>query len=212
MNRRTELAIYAVSGLLLAGTAAMWWQGIRPSPSPAVLRPVGVVEEADAAPVEVEEIPEMIFVHIAGAVEKPGVYEVPSGQRLFQALEMVGLLPDADLSSMNLASALRDSQKIYVPAVGEEPPKTAGSTGGDGGYPSAPSAGYTPPSSSFPVNVNTATQSELEQLPGIGPVLARAIISRREDVGPFHRPEDLRDVSGIGNKTFEKIAPYVVVK
>jgi len=190
----------------------MWWQGIRPS-GPAVLQPVGVVEEADAAPVEVEETPEMIFVHIAGAVEKPGVYEVSSGQRLFQALELVGLLPDADLSSMNLASVLRDSQKVYVPAVGEDPPsKTGSSGGGDDGYLPAPSSDYTPPSTSFPVNVNTATQSELEQLPGIGPVLARAIIARREEVGPFRRPEDLRDVSGIGNKTFEKLAPYVVVK
>ena len=121
MNRRTELAIYAVSGLLLAGTAAMWWQGVRPSPSPpAALQPIGVVEEVGTAPIDIGETLPPIFVHIAGAVEKPGVYELPSGQRLFQALELVGLLPDADLGSLNLASVLRDSQKVYVPTEGED--------------------------------------------------------------------------------------------
>lgn len=211
MNRRTELAIYAVSGLLLAGTAAIWWQGIRPSQRPdEALRPVGVVEEAGTQPEEkAEKTLPPIFVHIDGAVQRPGVYELPAGQRLFQALELVGLTEEADVGSLNLASVLRDSQKVHVPAVGENVPPVTGSEGSDGDM---PAPGHASSPTSFPINVNTATPSELERLPGIGPVLARAIVARREEVGPFQRPEDLRDVTGIGDKTFAKIAPYVTVK
>ncbi|MGE5580652.1 MAG: helix-hairpin-helix domain-containing protein [Bacillota bacterium] len=226
MNRRTELAIYAVSALLLAGTAAVWWQGVRPAPM-AVLQPVGVVEKAGGSQEDPPKAPDAsdasdapaatIFVHIAGAVQKPGVYELPEGERLFAALELVGLRDDADTSALNLASVLRDSQKVYVPAVGEVPPPGGGGGGAGGSGGGSPSSwdggtgGQSTGSSAvqFPININTATQAELELLPGIGPVLAGAIIARREEVGPFRRIEDLQDVSGIGAKTFERLAPLV---
>lgn len=219
MNRRTEFAIYAVSALLLAGTATVWWQSVRPAPM-APLQPAGVVAKVDGSHEGQPEAPDApdaqdapeptIFVHIAGAVQKPGVYELPEGERLFTALELVGLRDDADTSALNLASVLRDSQKVYVPALGEEPPPGSGGGSPSGGYDEAPggqSAGR--PTAQFPININTATQAELELLPGIGPVLAGAIIKRREDVGPFRRIEDLKDVSGIGPKIFEKLAPLV---
>ncbi len=206
MNRRTELAIYAVSGLMLAGTAALWWQGIRPSPNPPpALEVAGVVEEAS---VDVPKAPPPIFVHIDGAVEKPGVYEVPAGQRLFGALELAGVLPEADLSSLNLASVLRDAQKVHVPINGEAPQSQTSSQSGQGGGQPYADVAQTP----FPINVNTATQAELEELPGVGPVIARAIIARREAVGPFQRPEDLKDVNGIGDRVFEKLSPYVTIE
>lgn len=150
-----------------------------------------------------------IFVHIAGAVQKPGVYELPEGERLFAALELVGLRDDADTSGLNLASVLRDSQKVYVPAVGEEPPPVSGGGSISGGYNGTQGGQGGRSAVQFPININTATQAELELLPGIGPVLASAIIARREDVGPFRRIEELQDVSGIGPKTFEKLAPLV---
>lgn len=212
-RKRTEVAIYTVSALLLAGTAAMWWQGIRPSPDPAdVLRPVGVVEEAAGEPPAPEGPAPSIFVHIAGAVKNPGVYRLEEGQRLFQALELVGLAENADVSSLNLASVLRDSQKVYVPAVGEDPPPSPPTSPVSGAGSGRGSGNPAPPAATFPLDLNTANQAQLEALPGIGPVLARAIIARREEVGPFERAEDLLDVSGIGSKTFEKIAPLVVAK
>lgn len=206
MNRRTELAIYAVSGLMLAGTAALWWQGIRPSPNlPPALEVASVVEEATA---EAPKAPPPIFVHIDGAVEEPGVYEFPAGQRLFGALELVGVLPEADLSSLNLASVLRDAQKIHVPLNGEAPQSQTSSQSGQSDRQAYADGAQAP----FPINVNTAIQAELERLPGVGPVIARAIIARREAVGPFQRPEDLKDVNGIGDRTLQKLLPYVTIE
>jgi len=124
MNRKTELAIYALAGLMLAGAASIWWQGVRPSSPPAaVFEPVGALEEGVPGGEEMggarEASVKTIFVHIEGAVANPGVHEFPEGERLFQALDTVGLLDDADTSAMNLATVLRDSQKVYVPKVGE---------------------------------------------------------------------------------------------
>lgn len=215
MNRRnrTEIAIYAVSALLLAGTAAIWWQGIRPSPDPAdVLKPVGAVQEEAGEPASPAGPAPTIFVHIAGAVKDPGVYRFEEGQRLFEALELVGLAENADVSSLNLASVLRDSQKVYVPAVGEDPPPSSSASPTSGQGSGAASGGPATPAVAFPLDLNTASQAELEMLPGIGPVLAKAIIARREEIGPYQRPEDLLDVSGIGSKTLEKIASLVVAK
>lgn len=209
MNRRTEVALYAVSALLLAGTAGIWWQGIRPSPAPpsASLQPVGVVQEAGGAAQSGPKVATPIFVHIAGAVRKPGVYQFKEGQRLFEALDLVELSEDADVSALNLASLLRDSQKVYVPAVGEDEPPSAVDAGTT--YPADPSGEA---AVTFPINVNTASQRQLEELPGVGPVLAGAIIARRKEFGSFQRPEDLQDVPGIGEKTFARIAPFVTVK
>lgn len=221
MSRRTELAVYAVSALLLVGTAVVWWQGVRPAPM-AVLQPVGVTEKVDSSQGSDPKTPDTgastdtqvktIFVHIAGAVQKPGVYELPEGERLYKALELVGLTEDADTSGLNLASVLRDSQKVYVPAIGEDPLPASGGSASAGGYGgSGGTQGSGQSTVQFPININTATQAELEFLPGIGPVLARAIIARREEVGPFRRTEELQDISGIGAKTFEKLASLVTV-
>jgi competence protein ComEA len=221
MSRRTELAVYAVSALLLVGTAVVWWQGVRPAPM-AVLQPVGVTEKVDSSQGSDPKTPDTgastdtqvktIFVHIAGAVQKPGVYELPEGERLYKALELVGLTEDADTSGLNLASVLRDSQKVYVPTIGEDPLPASGGSASAGGYGgSGGTQGSGQSTVQFPININTATQAELELLPGIGPVLARAIIARREEVGPFRRTEELQDISGIGAKTFEKLASLVTV-
>ncbi len=206
MNRRTEVAMYALSALLLAGTAGIWWQGLRPSAKPpaTAITPVGTVPVADN-PAENGPTPEpkTIFVHIAGAVERPGVYKLKEGQRLFEALALAGLSADADADSLNLASLVRDSQRVYVSRKGEF------ASVGDGSHTPAPSEEA---ATLFPLDINSATQSELEQLPGVGPVLAKAIIQRRKDVGPFERPEDLKDVAGIGEKTFAKIAPLITIR
>jgi competence protein ComEA len=136
-----------------------------------------------------------IVVHMAGAVVRPGLYFMEEGSRLGDALEMCGgPLPDADIDALNLAEKLRDGQKIYVPLKGA-------------GLPS----GSAPPTSSDKVNINLATQKELEELPGIGPTLAKSIIDYREKNGGFKSVEELKKVKGIGEKRFEEIRDKVTI-
>lgn len=142
------------------------------------------------------------MVHVAGAVRDPGIYRLKSGQRLYEALALATPLADADLDLLNLASLLSDSQKVYVPRKGESLSS----------YPDDGPISAAPPAVTFPINVNSASQRELEELPGIGPVLAGAIIARRKEFGPFERAEDLKNVPGIGEKTYARIAPLVTVK
>ena len=213
MNRRMDLILYVACALLLLGAGTIWWRGVRPAPPGET-----TVEVAAAAPGATslgggtasspgsgDEAPP-IWVHVAGAVKDPGVYRMKQGQRVYEVLQKATPLEDADVDSLNLAEVLRDSQKIYVPKKGENPPSSPASSGHAGG------GGSASPTPVFPINVNTASQSELEQLPGIGPVLASAIIARRDQFGPFERPEDLKEVPGIGDKTFARIAPLVTVK
>lgn len=152
-----------------------------------------------AEPLEPPE-PETILVHIGGAVRSPGVYEVKEGQRVYEAVMLAEPLDEADLDQLNLAALVRDTQKILVPKRGDPPlPQETGESSGT-------------PTQSNPLNVNTATQSELERLPGIGPVLAQAILSYRDRHGPFAKAEDLIGVSGIGQKTLERLLPLITIR
>ncbi|MBT9171663.1 MAG: ComE operon protein 1 [Syntrophomonadaceae bacterium] len=142
---------------------------------------------------------EMIVVHVAGAVKIPGVYTLPEGARVFEAVEAAGgALPDADLHALNLAEPLFDGRKVTVPAVGSPGPDMQPTS-----PPNQPGDGR--------ININTATADELEKLPGIGPARAQAIVREREQKGSFRRVEDLERVSGIGPKTVENLREHVKV-
>ncbi|MBA2325840.1 MAG: ComEA family DNA-binding protein [Actinobacteria bacterium] len=146
-----------------------------------------------------------LTVHVAGAVVQPGVMELPDGARVIDAVEAAGGgLPEADLDRMNLAAKLVDGQRVLVQRVGD-PAAPADPSGA--GIPGAEGA----PPSSEPVNVNTATQEQLETLPGIGPTLAQAIIAERDRRGGFRSVNELRDVRGIGDKRFADIEGLVTV-
>ncbi len=172
-----------------------------------------MAEDVDGAGVSEETPPAKatIIVHVAGAVARPGVYELVEGQRVHEAVELAGARSDADLDLLNLAAILRDSDKIYVPKKGEAVPAGAWaglnvSTVGPGSgteYASVPR---------FPININTAGASELDALPGIGPSLANAIIAYRNENGPFGTPRDIIKVRGIGEKTYEKFRDLIVTK
>lgn len=142
-------------------------------------------------------------VHITGAVANPGIYTLEKGCRVADALRSAGgTLPDALLGGLNLAKPLFDGEQIHVaPALQLASDPTA-STGLDLLQPVAQTQ---------LVNLNTATASELETLPGIGRVKAQAIISYRQQHGAFARIEDLTKVSGIGPKTFEKLKHLITV-
>lgn len=140
-----------------------------------------------------------VVVHVAGAVSSPGVYTLPADSRVDDAVRAAGATADADLSQLNLAQKLADGQKITVPVAGAAP--------ADGS-----SAATTADSDNGGlININTATQEELESLPSIGEVRAQAIITYREEHGGFRTIDELKEVSGIGDKIFADISPHVTV-
>ncbi|WP_246060654.1 ComEA family DNA-binding protein [Enorma burkinafasonensis] len=140
-----------------------------------------------------------LVVDVDGAVASPGVVEVPAGSRVADAIDAAGgLAEDADVSGVNRAAPLADGEKVYIPRAGEAS--------------QAPAAAGSPPGEEAAlVNINTADLSELDELPGIGPATAQAIIDEREANGPFTSIEDIMRVSGIGEKKFEKLADRICV-
>jgi competence protein ComEA len=151
--------------------------------------------------------PVTIAVHVAGAVNHPGVVELHAGARVIDAVEAVGgALADGDLDRLNLAAKVSDGQRVYVAKVGQaDPGAPADGSGGGTGEPSGSGT------ASGKVNLNTATQAQLEELPGIGPTYAQAIIAERQRRGGFTSVNDLRSVRGIGDKRFAELAPLVTV-
>ena len=149
--------------------------------------------------------PEPILVQIGGAVQSPGVYSLPSGTRLEGLISASGgLTPDADQNQINLAVNLRDGDYYYLPVPGEDIPATAANAPGNMGNVSE--SGFT-----YPLDLNTATQEELESLPGIGPTKAAEILAYRDQNGPFATLEDLTRVTGIGTATVESLRDYLFV-
>ena len=143
-----------------------------------------------------------IMVHISGQVYKPGIIVVESGKRLIDAVELAGgLKSEADLDMINLAKKLSDEEKIYIPKIGEEANIQIIAT--DTSNLSQVEAGKT--------NINNCTKEELIKLPGIGEVIAERIIQYRE-INLFTKIEDIKSVSGIGDKKFEAIKELIIVK
>ncbi|WRP05338.1 helix-hairpin-helix domain-containing protein [Rossellomorea aquimaris] len=167
------------------------------------------VKEASftSAPVKKEKEPEKlnivekVFVDVKGEVVKPGLYEVRQGDRLKFVIDRAGgFTPEADKKVINLAIKVSDEMMIYVPKVGEiETPRLA---------PSMPLTD----SGKGRININTATQQEFETLPGIGPAKASTFIHYREEHGPFATIEEIQNISGVGEKTFEKLKEYIYVQ
>ncbi len=140
--------------------------------------------------------PAPIRVYVFGAVARPGVYELAASDRVEQALRAAGgPLDTADLSRVNLAQRLRDEMQITVPTVAQRP--------------SLPEASPSARDVAGKINVNLASASELETLPGIGPVLAQRIVQFREENGPYNGPEDLIKVRGISRTLVERLSDQI---
>ncbi len=153
-------------------------------------------------------------VQVEGAVVHPGVYTLPQGSRLQDALQAAGgVLAEADLRSLNLARLLVDGERIDVPykpgfaSLVEVTPTVSSTTARP---PKTPQASETPARDK--ININYATLEELESLPGIGPVLAQRIIEYREVYGPFVDIEELLNVEGIGESLLEQIRDLITVE
>ncbi|WP_282022878.1 helix-hairpin-helix domain-containing protein [Priestia flexa] len=141
-----------------------------------------------------------IVVDVKGEVQKPGVYELEAGLRVQDAVERAsGITKEADMNQVNLATKVADEMVIYIPAIGQEPQVPVAS------------GGSVEKSDSGVVNLNTATLEDLQTLNGIGPSKAQAILTYREENGPFKTVEDLLQVSGIGEKSLEKIKAEIAI-
>ena len=139
-----------------------------------------------------------IFVFVCGAVVNPGLIELPEGSRIADALEKAGgFSENADVNYVNLASVVSDGQKIYFPKIGEDLPEESGQEGSD--------------QAEDRININTAGKETLCLLPGIGNAKAEAIIAYRNENGAFTKPEDIMNVSGIGESLYEKIKNRICV-
>ncbi len=208
--------------------AAGWFFGFRPRPAPgqeilltpSAARPTLAANAALAPPNPILTIlpptstvaptataaVKKIAVYVNGAVNRAGVYTLPDGSRVVDALELAGgLLPSADADIVNQAALLKDGQQVYIPYRGTPVPPGLQS----GGAAAPPAKTAASPTSSGPINLNTATRADLDSLPGIGPTLADRILEYRQQHGPFKRIEDLKNVSGIGDKLFEGLKSRV---
>ena len=154
-----------------------------------------------------------IFVHIAGCVQKEGMLELSANCRIADAIEKAGgLTQEADLSDINLAYLLEDGMKIYIPNQNErqENNENAENTAKAENTPSMQIQDTN--TKQDVININTATQEELDTLPGIGPATATKIIEYRKEKGKFKQKEEIKEVSGIGEAKYEKIKEYISIK
>lgn len=162
------------------------------------------------------QTPSEIYVHVAGEVQLPGLYKLPQGARVADAIKLAGgATSEADLDALNLAMILKDGDKVVVPK------KASQSFSGEEittGFPLTNTAIQPQMNISFQpgqagkININTASVSELESLPGIGPVLAQRIVDYRAQKGGFKTIEEIKEVSGIGDKKFEAIKDLITVE
>lgn len=153
-----------------------------------------------------EEIEEIV-VHITGEINKPGIVTLKENSRIADAINAAGgTTKEADLNQINLAYILEDGQKIYIPNKNEKIEDNEYIIDGNGN-----NEGSTNKKEGDKVNINEAMQTELEELPGIGPSLASRIIEYREVNGKFEKIEDLQNVKGIGDAKFGEIKDKVSI-
>jgi len=180
--------LYLASGILfgLFLAALVWVVARNPSGEAVILRPV---------PTE-----KPVIVHITGAVPRPGVYALPQGARIQDAISAAGgFLAEAEKSQLNLAQSLEDGEKLDIPFI-------------EGASPIIATPGPTVAAVTTElVNINTASLEELDTLPGVGPTTAQAIIDYREENGPFISPEDIVNVPGIGPVSYERMRDRISV-
>lgn len=151
-----------------------------------------------------------IYVDICGEIRQPGVYQITEGTRLFEVIRQAGgLTENADINVINQAETVCDGQKIRILSYQETAAKASvsisdsSSTGSSYDSPAADTEGK--------INLNTADAAALQTIPGIGPSKAQRILEYRDTSGPFQKIDDIKNVSGIGNKTFESIRDYLAV-
>jgi competence protein ComEA len=176
---------------------------------------VGILELVSSQPVgePVKLIPPPtplpVLAHISGAVNQPDVYELPPGSRIRDAVSAAGgFTEDADPGSINLAAILSDGDRVFIPFIPDSPEVLLVDDEHTRSFENIP---LEPSENFLLIDLNLASKEDLDQLPGIGPVKAEAIISHRNKLGGFTRIEEILDVPGIGEKTFNSIKGLIKV-
>ena len=191
---RQQLVVYAAAALAIALIGARYLKQESDS-APAVARPTGVKVARGGAGGKA-------YVHVTGAVRRPGVYRLPSWARLDAAIRRAGgATPRADVQGVNMAAKVADGQQVIVPfRLPGGAPAAGGTAAGSAAAGAAPAG---------PISLNTATVEQLDQLEGIGPTTAQKILAWRQEHGGFSSVDDLRQISGIGPKRFESLKEKV---
>lgn len=158
--------------------------------------------EVDAKEADLKNLETTVYVEVKGAVNSPGVYELPSDARVKNALDIANVSENADLLTVNQSKKLTDEMVIYIPFKGEINHEEIKHTM------TVPSAEET---SEAKVNINTASLDELMTLNGIGEKKAQTIIEYREETGLFMKLEDIKNIPGIGDKTFITLEPHITI-
>lgn len=203
LARRAGLVTVAVVGVVAGGAAALlllWGRHrLDPAPEPAAVALPRAVRVTTTAPP-----PDPLVVHVAGAVLHPGLVRIGDGDRVADAIAAAGgLAADADPGRLNLAQRLGDGSRLYVPRAGEE-----ASAAVSGGVAPTSSGGAAAES---PLDLNSATEQQLDALPGVGPATAAAIVAHRRAHGRFASVDALGEVRGIGPAKLEALRPLVRV-
>lgn len=189
MQRIHVMAALAI--LALAGLAGVWLGAPAAEPPPVAIAyddPIGLAPSTETA---------SITVHVAGAVRQPGLVVLRAGDRVAHAVAAAGgALAAAELSALNLAATVEDGDQVIVPLQGEVIDRRAGTGADDDGL----------------IDINDGAASDLEGLPGVGPVLAERIYQYRQEHGPFETVEDLLDVPGIGEGKLAALREALVLK
>jgi competence protein ComEA len=188
---RAQLAVYAALAVVALVLGSRWIRsgGEDASASPGANQPFVSATESDSAGESFETTGGDLVVHVAGAVAKPGVYRMPSGSRVTDAIDRAGgTTGEAMPGAINLAAPLADGQQIQVPAKVEGGTSATAGTAPDG-----------------PISLGTATVEDLDTIEGIGPVTAAAILEFRDQSGGISTIDDLDQVSGIGPTTMEAL-------
>ena len=205
LSENEELVLETSSGVELEGTE--------------------VLSEENELNKDIKNEDKKIAVHVSGAVEAPGVYYLEQNSRVIDAVELAMPAANADLHAINLAAHLTDAQFIYVPTKVEAIDEVIDNkkpTHTENSLNTACVPTYARTSRSFTtspsvvsvnqkININTASTSELETLPGIGPALAKRIIEYRTQSGGFKSIEEIKNVSGIGEKKFDSIKNLITI-
>ncbi|MEV6328923.1 ComEA family DNA-binding protein [Streptomyces sp. NPDC051909] len=217
LERRSLAALTVVLIVAAGGAGAYFWTGrpqqIRAPEVVAAARPLPGIQSAGIGP---DAVPSagpsptsrpgaaaVVVVDVGGKVRSPGVFTLPAGSRVTDALRAAGgIRPGTDLTGLNRARVLMDGEQVVVGL-----PAAAGGGAGAGGTAGGSAAGA--PGPAAPLSLNTATVEQLDALPGVGPVLARHIVEHRVEHGGFRTVAELRDVNGIGARRFADLAPLV---